>query len=87
LLNASNNARPAGNNAAYLRARLERERPDIAAALARGEYASARAAAIAAGIVKVPTLLERVRRLYVRLNDAQRKAFRAWIESEAASDG
>lgn len=41
-----------GGNPDYLRARLERDAPDVAEALARGEHRSARAAAIAAGILK-----------------------------------
>jgi hypothetical protein len=46
-----------GNEAAYIRARLERDHPDVAAALERGEHRSARAAAITAGIIKpVPTV-------------------------------
>lgn len=46
-----------GDNAAYLKARLQRDHPEIAEALDRGEYRSARAAAIEAGIVKpVPTV-------------------------------
>jgi hypothetical protein len=40
------------NAAAYIVRRLKRDHPEIAAALARGEYRSARAAGIAAGIVK-----------------------------------
>jgi hypothetical protein len=46
-----------GNEAAYLKARLERDHPEIAEALDRGEHRSARAAAIAAGIIKpVPSV-------------------------------
>jgi hypothetical protein len=46
-----------GTQAAYLKARLERDCPEVAAALDRGEHRSARAAAIAAGIIKpVPTV-------------------------------
>jgi hypothetical protein len=46
-----------GTQAAYIRARLERDHPDVAAALDRGEHRSARAAAIAAGIIHpVPTI-------------------------------
>jgi hypothetical protein len=41
------------NQVCYLVRRLKRDAPDIALALGRGEYKSARAAAIAAGIVKV----------------------------------
>lgn len=40
-----------GNSGDYLEARLRRDAPQHAAALARGEYRSARAAAIAAGII------------------------------------
>jgi hypothetical protein len=47
-----------GNTASYLVRRLKRDNPDVAQALARGEYKSARAAGIATGIVKVPTALE-----------------------------
>jgi hypothetical protein len=46
-----------GTSAAYIRARLQRDHPEVAAALDRGEYPSARAAAIEAGIIKpVPTI-------------------------------
>lgn len=46
-----------GRGAAYLKARLERDYPDVAKAFARGEHRSARAAAIAAGIIKpVPSV-------------------------------
>ncbi|MFA4973268.1 MAG: hypothetical protein WC683_11690, partial [bacterium] len=42
----------------YLIRRLWRDRPDIAEKLAKGEYTSARQAAIAAGIIKIPSALE-----------------------------
>jgi hypothetical protein len=46
-----------GENAAYLQARLRRDAPEVAVALERGEFKSARAAAIEAGIIKpVPTV-------------------------------
>ena len=46
-----------GGNPDYLEARLRRDHPEIADALERGEFRSARAAAIAAGIIKpVPTV-------------------------------
>lgn len=56
--NSSDNVRTVsefGNKAEYLIRRLKRDAPEIAKALARGEYKSARAAAIAAGIVHPPT--------------------------------
>lgn len=46
-----------GGNPDYLRARLRRDHPEIAEALERGEFRSARAAAIEAGIIKpIPTI-------------------------------
>lgn len=42
-----------GTNPAYLRARLQRDRPEFAARLAQGEFNSVRQAAIVAGILKV----------------------------------
>lgn len=41
-----------GNNADYLTARIARDHPDIHEAMKRGEYASVRAAALDAGIIK-----------------------------------
>lgn len=64
-----------GNAAAYLVERLEREAPAFAAALARGKYRSARAAAIAAGILKEPTPLELARRAFAKLSKAEAKQF------------
>ena len=40
-----------GGNPAYLQARLRRDAPEVAVALERGEFKSARAAAIEAGII------------------------------------
>lgn len=68
-----------GNSSSYLVRRLKRDAPDIAAALARGEYKSARAAAIAAGIVKVPTPIEQIKKLYGKLSDDEKAAFVAWL--------
>jgi len=46
-----------GGNPGYLQARLRRDAPEVADALERGEFKSARAAAIKAGIIKpVPTV-------------------------------
>ena len=41
-----------GNRSDYLADRIRRERPDIAARVANGEFKSIRAAALEAGIVK-----------------------------------
>lgn len=46
-----------GESVDYIKARLRRDHPEIAEALKRGEFRSARAAAIKAGIIKpVPTV-------------------------------
>ena len=53
--NSSNNITAVsdrGTSQTYLIRRLKRDRPDIAERLARGEFKSARAAAIEAGIIK-----------------------------------
>ena len=54
---------PAGRSANYIVRRLKRDHKEIAAALARGEFRSARAAAIAAGFRKEPSALEQFRKL------------------------
>lgn len=54
---ASDRSLKHGETAAYIRARLQRDHPELAEALERGEFRSARAAAIEAGIIKpVPTV-------------------------------
>ena len=51
-----------GTNAEYLTARLKRDHPDIADRLANNEFKSVRAAAIEAGIVKAPDIMEVAKR-------------------------
>lgn len=70
-----------GENADYIKARLRRDHPEIAEQLQRGEFRSARAAAIEAGIIKpVPTIrlvndINKVAQAISRhLNDEQRIA-------------
>lgn len=70
-----------GNDASYLVRRLKRDAPDIAAALGRGEYRSARAAAIAAGIVKVPTAMQAAQKACRKLTPGERAAFRRWLDT------
>jgi len=55
-----------GNQVAYLLRRLARERPDLLNAFERGEFKSARAVDIAAGIVKPPTALDILRRTWAK---------------------
>lgn len=70
-----------GTDPAYLVARLKRDRPDIAERLADGEFRSVRAAAVEAGIVKVPTAFERVQKLLPKLTDAERQQLREMLDA------
>jgi hypothetical protein len=69
------NGRPTGNSASYIVRRLKRDAPKVAEALARGEYPSARAAGIAAGIVKVPSPLDLLRRAWLKASKQERQTF------------
>lgn len=75
------------NSAEYLVRRLKRDYPEIAQALARGEYKSARAAGIAAGIVRIPTAGEQLRRCWVKCSAAERADFLAWVNRQEANGG
>ena len=54
-------------NAEYLTARLKRDAPAIAVRLERGEFKSVRAAAIEAGIVKAPDVMEVAKRAFLNM--------------------
>lgn len=64
-----------GNSQAYLVKRLKRDAPAIAAALAEGQYPSARAAAKAAGIIKDPTPLETLHKVWRKVPPEDRLRF------------
>jgi hypothetical protein len=70
-----------GNSSAYLAARIKRDRPDIAAAVERGEFRSMRAAAIAAGIVKSTSALKMLRRAWNNATPAERATFLDEVKS------
>jgi hypothetical protein len=61
--------------------------PDIAEALARGEYKSARAAGIAAGIVNVPTPLQTAQKAFSKLSRREREQFLDWLEQQKGGGG
>lgn len=65
----------AGTSADYLTARLKRDHDEIFQRLAAGEFASVRQAAIAAGIVKVPSVLDQLRKLWAKAPEADRRIF------------
>jgi hypothetical protein len=77
------NGQDYGNSPSYLVRRLKRDFPDIADALARGEYQSARSAGIAAGIVKINRLQE-AKCAWRKLSAEERQAFSDWIFSADA---
>ena len=68
-----------GTSAAYLLRRLARDWPDILAAYERGEYKSARAAALAAGIIKPPDAYKQLCRAWAVADDDQRARFLAYV--------
>jgi hypothetical protein len=75
------NSEQRGTGTSYLVRRLKRDHPEVAEALGRGEYPSARQAAIAAGIVKVPPPLEVVKKAAARLTPKERREFRRWLDT------
>jgi hypothetical protein len=58
---------------AYLAARLRRDHPD--AVFDESVRGSVRQAAIAAGIVKVPSVIDKLRKLWAKATEADRRAF------------
>lgn len=70
---ASSTVSRGSTQAAYLAARLRRDHPD--AVFDESVRGSVRAAAIAAGIVKVPSVLDQLRKIWAKASEADRKAF------------
>lgn len=68
--------------AEYLVRRLKRDYPEIAEALARGEYRSARAAAIAAGIIKPKPPLQQVQQLLAKMTKPDRRVIWQQLKKE-----
>jgi hypothetical protein len=62
-----------GTDPAYLAARLRRDHPD--AVFDESVRGSVRQAAIAAGIVKVPGVLDQLRKLWAKASEADRRTF------------
>jgi hypothetical protein len=68
-----------GTGAAYLVRRLKRDAPAIASQLARGEFRSVRAAALAAGLIQPPDPVAAIQRAYARLTPEQQRDIRKWL--------
>jgi hypothetical protein len=68
-----------GNSPSYLAARIARDRPDILEGMKAGKYRSVRAAGIDAGIVKVPPLIDRAKKAFLKLSRGEREKFLRWL--------
>ena len=68
-----------GNGPAYLAARLRRDHPD--AVFDESIRGSVRQAAIAAGIVKLPSVLDKLRKLWCKASEADRRTFMDEVSS------
>jgi hypothetical protein len=64
-----------GTGSAYLLRRLARLGGDWLDRYEAGEFGSVRRAAIAAGIVKLPSVLDQLRKLWAKASDADRRTF------------
>lgn len=69
-----------GNNTAYTLARLDRDRPELAAEVRAGRM-TANAAAIEAGFRRKPTPFETLTRVWAKASAAERAAFRDFIDA------
>ena len=65
-----------GNGSDFLLRRLAKTAPDILDRYEAGEFKSVRAASIAAGHIKVATVLERLLKLWEKATEAERAEFR-----------
>ena len=65
-----------GNGSEYLLRRLAKTAPDILDRYEAGEFKSVRAASIAAGHIKVATVLQRLLKLWEKATEAERRKFR-----------
>ena len=64
-----------GTGSAYLLRRLARLGDDWIDRYEAGEFTSVRQAALAAGIVKVPSVLDQLRKLWAKASEADRRTF------------
>ena len=70
---------PQGTSQSYLLRAIARRAPDVLTAYEQGKFKSVRAAAIAAGIIKVPTPLDQLRKDWKKASAAEQETFRAEI--------
>jgi hypothetical protein len=70
-----------GRGSDYLTARIARDHPDVLKRMRAGEFPSVRRAAIEAGIVKVPTPLDTIKRLLPRLSRPEQRELRRLLDA------
>lgn len=68
-----------GNRASYLLRRMAKTRPEILDRYEAGEFPSVRQAAIEAGFIKVPTMLDILKKTWKKATNDERCAFLAYI--------
>lgn len=74
-------SKPKIRDNAYWLGRLEREHPDIHARLLAGEVTSVRAACAEAGLIRLPTRADALKREWAKASPAERAEFIAWARS------
>src|SRR6187397_1137868 len=68
-------------DAAYFKARLKRDFPEIFAALDAGKIKTVRQAAAKAGLIHLPTTVDDLKRGWKKATPAQRAVFVAWTKT------
>lgn len=76
---------PKKRDSAYWLARLERDRPEIHARLLAGRFASVRAACAEAGLIRLPSRLDALKREWARASAAERETFLDWLKGTGSS--
>jgi hypothetical protein len=75
-----------GRGRVYWLARLARDNMDLLLDQVERGLLTARAAAIAAGILQVPSALKRAQRAFWRLDEGERAEFLAWLSRRLGAD-
>ena len=74
-------ARRKDRSNAYWRARIARDHPEVFARLVSGDIRTVRAARNAAGLLRQPTVMERMMLAWERLDPRQRNDFLRWAHA------
>lgn len=78
-INITSSVKRGGTGSEYLLRRLAKTAPDFLDRYEAGEFKSVRAASIAAGHIKVATVLQRLLKLWEKATEAERAGFRQAI--------